>query len=234
MAKIKTRKRMTSKEKFEGYFSDFKEADMIQVDHMMTQSEYTCEEVASYIKNELNYFICEGSIRTIQDKLYGYNKHILKPKVLGEIDDIDVYKELLSLKGKVDVMRELTVLILHQKERLRRILAAETRVASKEKEGDMGKAHKDLAAQARREIKELRELLEKLATIQMKTGVLKVAPKLISGEFIKDDEKDISRLKFVLREDFMENLDAIEGEFSDLDLDLKELGIDVKEIESDG
>lgn len=225
MAKINKNK-STDKEKYEKYFSKLSEADRIQVDHMITQSEYTYEEIAKVIQNDLNK--CkEVTIRTLKDNLYKYNRYVLKPKILGEIDNIDVYKELLALKGDVDAMKELNVLYYHQRERLRRILLAETTAATEGRDGFMSKTHKDLAAQARREIKEARELLEKIANIQMKTGLLKVAPKLIHGEFTKDSEKDITKMTFKLSEGFMDHLDVIEGELFDE-------GIKLKEIEHDG
>ena len=145
---------------------------------------------------------------------------------MGTIDDVDVYKELLALKGKVDTVKEFTVLVLNQRVRLRRMLKVEDKTVQSQSEGMMSKEHKDLSSQIRKEIKVYGDLLEKLANIQMKTGALRVAPKTISGEFTKDGDKETSKITFKIEENFMEHLADIEGELGILEGDLLEIGID--------
>lgn len=224
MAKIKTKKKgvLSDQEKHINYFSEIPESDMLQVEHMILQDTYSYADVAMFIQKELKYRT-DITERTLRDQLYGYNKFVLKPKVLGQITDFDVYKKLLALKGDVDAAEELTVLVLQQKERMNRILQAEQMAALQDDSGSMSKVHRDIAAQARREIKLMGDTLEKLVNLHMKTGVIKVAPRYISGSINQDDEKDPTKLTFKLTENFMSHMEDIESEVIDV--------IDIKEIE---
>lgn len=226
MAKIKKGVNPKKKGKYEkavSYFSVLKATDLVEFEYMI-QSGITYEEIFKFLQ-DLGHF--EGrSYRTIRDMISLYNNKVLKPKVLATVDTVDIYKELMVLKGKVNSLKEYSVLVVHQKIRLNKIIEMEKLVTT-DSDGVITKTGRQIAYQVRSEMKLMGDLLEKLASIQMKTGVLKVAPRFISGEMIKD-ENDPFKMTFQLREDFMENLDAIEAELIDV-VDLEEIRRDVQE-----
>lgn len=217
--KNKTKKK-SKRQLTEEYFLCFTETQALEFDFMINNGP-VYKEIIKIIQDEWGHF--EGRTqKTLLLKMYDYNTLVLKPKLAMQVEGVDVYKELLALKDKVDSLKEFTILVLHQKERLGRTLSFEKMLVDTSDEG-MSKNTKEVAAQARKEIKLMGDLLEKLANIQMKTGVLKVAPRLISGEIVKDDDRDPQKITFKIREDFMDHMEEIEAELIDV--------IDIKEIE---
>ena len=126
-----------------------------------------------------------------------------------------MYNTLLTLKDKVNTIEEFTLIVLQQKKRVERLLAAENEIYLTTGQ----RPPNDLAAMSRKELKLLADTLEKLAKIQLETGVLKRAPKFISGEFQRSDEKDPKKIQFQITENFFETLDAIDVEFKEIEAD---------------
>lgn len=222
MIRIGKKNKITKKSKrqlTEEYFSCFTESQLLEFDYMINNGP-VYKDIIKIIQDEWGCF--EGRAqKTLLLKMYDYNTLVLKPKLAVQVEGMDVYKELLALKDKIDSLKEYTVLVLHQKERLDRILAVEKMIGTISEDG-MSKNMKEMSSQARREIKLMGDLLEKLANIQMKTGVLKVAPRLISGEIAKDDDRDPQKITFKIREDFMDHMDEIKAELIDV-IDLEEI-----------
>lgn len=197
------------------HFSCLSDGQIIEMDWMINSRSMSYRAIAEHIQNEWEHYT-NLAPRTFTDRIYGYNRHVLKPKLLIQVGDVDVYKELLAIKNKIDVLREFAIIISQQKERVNRSLKTE-RMASD------GKNFIHAANQSRRDIKLMADLLDKLARIQLETGILKKAPRVISGEFKRNNDDDPANITFRIDKNFMDNLDKIEGELRDV--------VDFEEIE---
>lgn len=196
------RKKRTRAEKTHDYFQHLTEDELIELDFMFN-SGMSVRKVA--LEAQAIGLFPHITPRTLGDRLWDYKKYVFEPKILGKIENIDVYSKLLALKGDVDVIDEYTHLIQQQKERLQRRLKFE-QLRELEAGGDAGK----LADSVRREIKMMGDLLEKLAKIQLETGAIKRAPKTIN--FTRDDEAK----QLTLTENYEQVLDAIDVQFDEI------------------
>ena len=226
MAKIKKFKKkkgttLTTYENVLNYFSVLKDVDIIEMEYRLQSGELQ-GDVLKWLQSK-GYFVYAKLI-TMRTHFGRYNRYILKPKMLASVDTVDIYKELMVLKEKIDSLKEFSVIVVQQKQRLNRMIQME-RTIELDNEGQLTKVGREMAYQVRKEIELMGSLLEKLANLQMKTGVLKVAPKFISGEILKD-ENDASKIVFRLREDFMEHMEDIEAELLDV--------VDLEEIKQNG
>jgi len=186
------------------YFKEFTESEILQIDFMLNNSE-RLEDIVEVIQKKFNKKT-HTSNQYLSKRLSLYKRNILQPKIFTQIQDVDVYKELLALKTKVDSMKEFTVLVLTQKKRLERALKLELIAGVSER-------------YARQEVKLMADILEKLAKLQMETGILPRAPRVVSGEF-EFDEQDPSKITYQVTESFMKALDDIETEYKDITDDL--------------
>ncbi len=190
------------------YFSVLNPQQAIELDYLI-QKGTTQWELVSILQKEWNVFT-DIKPKTLRDRISEYNTHVLKPKIIAGAENIDVYKELMVLKDKVDSVKEFTLLVLQQKQRLERALVVERQLAV------AGLAPpKETSTTARKEIKLMADILERLAKIQLETGALKRAPKFISGEF-QQSEDDPTKLKFEITENFAQVLESIDVEFKDV------------------
>lgn len=220
MPQIKNKPKLSTADRLRNYFSVLKEHELIEFEMMLNKGD-TIPEIVKRLQDQWGYFK-DISARTLEDKLSAYNTHVLKPKMLAVIDDIDVYKETLAMVEKIDVVKEFSVLLMQQKIRVERILKIERFLNSADTSGKS----KDISAAVRKEIKIMGDLLEKVANLQLETGLLRRAPKVISGEFIGDD-KDPKSIKFNITEQFISTLDQIAKEFN---LDPDAITVEDKEL----
>lgn len=197
---LNPKKRGRKKLTLEDYFKEFTEAELLQIEFMLNNSE-KYDDIVDIIQNKFQKKT-NTSAAYLKARLSLYNKKILKPKLFTQIDNVDVYKELLALKTKVDSLKEFTVLVLTQKKRLERALKLELISGVSER-------------YTRQEVKLMADILEKLAKLQMETGILPRAPRVISGEF-GFDEQDPSKLTYQVTESFMQALDALDAEYIDV------------------
>jgi hypothetical protein len=196
------------------YFSrELDQHQLLQLEYMIHKGDSRAD-IVSVIQNEWKKFVQNGE-RTLAEKISEYNKYVLKPKLIAKVDDKAMYNTLLTLKDKVNTIEEFTLIVLQQKKRVERLLAAENEIYLTTGQ----RPPNDLAAMSRKELKLLADTLEKLAKIQLETGVLKRAPKFISGEFQRSDEKDPKKIQFQITENFFETLDAIDVEFKEIEAD---------------
>lgn len=187
------------------YFeSKMEQADILEMEYMLNKGS-TYAEIWDELKRR-GYFL-EVTHRTISERLAQYKAHILKPRLIADLQDREIYNEIFAMRDKVDTLKEFTLLVLHQRGRVQRKVEMERKL---EMSGDP--AGDKISNQVRKEIKVLGDLLEKLAKIQLETGALKRAPKYLSGTF-EQDENDPSKLRFEMKEDYMEILEAIDAEF---------------------
>lgn len=225
MAKIKNKRNKKKKgrpprseyERAIKYFSVLKDVELIEFEYRMSGGDKHYD-IYKWLQSKGHFkYITFPSMRPNFGR---YNKFVLKPKQLVAIDTMDIYNELMVLKEKIDSLKEFSLVVRQQKKRLNYMIEMERQIELNE-DGGLTKTGREMAYHVRSEIKLMGDLLEKIANLQMKTGVLKVAPKYISGELIKD-ENDPMKIMFHLREDFMDHMDAIEAELVDItDIDDK-------------
>lgn len=195
----------------ERYFSRLSEAQLAQFEAMLTRGGiYT--DIIKVIKQEWKLFL-DTSDRTLEDKIGRYNTHVMKPKLEYMTDSEkrqQLHAEVVKLEEVVDVNKDLVRLACIQKRRVERITGIENLMMVP----GSTTVPTSITDEARKEIKVLADVLEKLAKVQLETGVIKRAPKFISGEIQRSDENDPLKLTFQLTENFIDTLNSIEGEYS--------------------
>ncbi len=188
---------------------------MLELDLLMRR-RVLLPKIAEIIQKEWGYFGHLSPPWFVQ-KISAYHKHVFKQKVFKEDPTkTQEIKKVLDLSEKIDVLKELGILVLKQKARADRALELESELKESK-----GITFKDASSAARKEVKLFSDLLISLADIQMETGILRRAPKQITGEFV-EDEKDPTKMNFKVTTEFMETLDLIGKLVDDTGLTLEE------------
>ncbi len=198
-------KHKSTAEKLEKYFSVLSDQQIVELEYMLNTRKPVAE-ILQVVTKEWGYF-SNIAPRTISDKINAYNVHIAKPKLVNSVKSVDVYREVMALTDKIDVIKELSILVHTQKARLERIIAIEG--------GNLMGLNAQTGSIVRREMKLFAEILEKLSTLQLETGALKRAPKVVTGEMAFND-KDLNSINFKITENFMETIDLISKQFIDV------------------
>lgn len=200
---------LTLRERVIHYFSCLKDHELTEFEFMLSKGD-SHAAILQVMRDDWGHFVNLAD-RTVKDKISQYSTFVLRPKTLSAVQDIDVYKDAIEKAASINAAQEMSILVIQQKTRVERILKIETLYHA-------GAADtKDVSASARKEVKILADMLEKLAKVQLETGALRRVPRFISGEFQASTEKDPMKLTFNIAQNFMDTLKVIEGEFSDIE-----------------
>jgi len=187
----------------EKYFTSVLPPKKMQELELLMRRKTKLAKLAEIIQHDWGYFHTLTPNWLI-NKLASYQRHVFKGKVLKQNpEEVKEISKKLDLSGKVDALFELANLVIRQQARAMRAIDAEESLPATEM-----KISYERRREARSEIKLFASLLEKLAELQMETGQLRRAPKIIEGEYLAD-EKDPKKMNFKVTETFMETLDLI-------------------------
>ncbi len=187
----------------EKYFTDTLPPKKMEELELLMRRKTKLARLAEVIQNDWGYFHTLTP-KWLINKLASYQRHVFKGKIIKKKpEEAKEISRKLDLCGKVDALFDLSNLVIRQHARTLRALDAEENLPAQD-----SKVSSERRNEARKEVKLLAMLLEKLAFLQMETGQLRRAPKIIEGEYLAD-EKDPKKMNFKVTESFMEVLELI-------------------------
>lgn len=174
-----------------------------QVDDMLLSGE-TPTKVARWLQADLGLL---GDLKesSLKKNLERYRSKDLRERVVNDLADRATGKSVAGLKKQIIALDEMTELAEIQRGRLQRIIMKESQLPQG-----------ILLKQASDEARLMKEVLVELGKLQLETGVMRRAPKTVSGQVV-DPETGASR-QFTWteeQEDLYRQLDRfplIEGE----------------------
>ena len=192
------------------------ETTVQQVESRLLSGEGTTS-VARHLKHELGAFpdLKEDSVKKNLDR---YNAKVLKPRVLKEISDRAKGKSASGLQAQLNAMDEMTDLVDIQRGRLDKVLVVESKMTGM------------VAKHVTNEVRLLKELLVELGKLQLDTGVMRRAPKTVTGHMHNPASGEISEFTWTEeQEDLYKQLETVpqlEGEILDDVVKVEGAGID--------